>query len=199
MSLFFLFIAISSVSHPTHSNGRSAKKKDCFFALWKNDITVVSLFASYCYFIQEARHRFRKKKSTLWHNIKFAYVLWMSRRWWGSRYVFMEESFSHRRWRVLFKRKIFRCQLPQHKKKETNTEQCRQQSSLAVEDGRNHLKNCYAPHLLQVDYIKDLLFPPQCSFSSPSQRSLGILSSLLPFTRNIPSTRRLNSCTVLWQ
>ena len=55
------------------------------------------------------------------------------------------------------------------------------------------------PHLLQVDYIKDLLFPPQCSFSSLSQHSLGILSSLLPFTRNIPSTCRLNSCTVLWQ
>ena len=59
--------------------------------------------------------------------------------------MFIEESFSHRRWRVLFKRKIFRCQLPQHKKKETNTEQCRQQSSLAVEHGRNYLKNCYPP------------------------------------------------------
>ena len=58
MSLFFLFIAISSVSHPTGSNGRYAKKKDYFFALWRNDITVVSLFPSYCYFIQEARHRF---------------------------------------------------------------------------------------------------------------------------------------------
>ena len=69
----------------------------------------------------------------------------MSRRWWGSRYVFIEESFSHRRWRVLFKRKIFRCQLPQHKKKETNTEQCRQQSSLVVEHGRNSLKKCYPP------------------------------------------------------
>ena len=31
--------------------------------------------------------------------------------------------------RVLFKRNTFRCQLPQCKKKETNTEQCRQQSS----------------------------------------------------------------------
>ena len=61
MSLFFPFIAILSVSHPTGSNGRSAKK-GLFFALWKNDITDVSLFASYCYFIQEACHRFRKKK-----------------------------------------------------------------------------------------------------------------------------------------
>ena len=31
--------------------------------------------------------------------------------------------------RMLFKRNTFRCQLPQCKKKETNTEQCRQQSS----------------------------------------------------------------------
>ena len=30
MSLFFPFIAISSVRHPTGSNGRPAKKKDCF-------------------------------------------------------------------------------------------------------------------------------------------------------------------------
>ena len=38
-----------------------------------------------------------KKKSTLWHNRQFAYALWMSKHWWGSLYVFMEESFSHRR------------------------------------------------------------------------------------------------------
>ena len=60
--------------------------------------------------------------------------------------------------RVLFKRIIFRCQLPQNKKKETNTEQCRLQSSLAVEHRRKHLKNCYAPHLLEVDYMRYLLF-----------------------------------------
>ena len=30
MSLFFLCITISSVKHPTGSNGRSAKKRDCF-------------------------------------------------------------------------------------------------------------------------------------------------------------------------
>ena len=60
--------------------------------------------------------------------------------------------------RVLFKRIIFRCQLPQNKKKETNTEQCRLQSSLAVEHRRKHLKNCYAPHLLEVDYMGYLLF-----------------------------------------
>ena len=35
MSLFFLFIAISSVSHPTGSNGRYAKKKGLFFRLVK--------------------------------------------------------------------------------------------------------------------------------------------------------------------
>ena len=81
---------------------------------------------------------------------------------------------------VLFKRNISRCQLLQYKKKETNTEQCRRQSSLAVEHRRKHLKNCYAPHLLEVDYIKDLLFSQQCTFSSPSQHSLQILSPCCP-------------------
>ena len=56
--------------------------------------------------------------------------------------------------RMLFKRNISCCQLPQHKKKETITEQCRQQSSLGVEHRRKHFKNCYAPHLLEVDYMK---------------------------------------------
>ena len=61
--------------------------------------------------------------------------------------------------RMLFKRNTFRCQFPQcQKKKEMNTEQCRQQSSLAVEHRLKHLENCYAPHLLELDYIKDLLF-----------------------------------------
>ena len=59
---------------------------------------------------------------------------------------------------VLFKRNISRCQLAQYKKKEMITEQCWQQSSLVVEHRRKHLKYCYAPHLLEVDYIKDLFF-----------------------------------------
>ena len=100
---------------------------------------------------------------------------------------------------VVFKRNISRCQLPQYKKKETITEQCRQQSSLGMEHRRKPLQNCYAPHLLEVDYMKYLLFSQQCTFSSPSQHSLQILSSSLPFTRNLPSTDRPNSCTVLWQ
>ena len=58
---------------------------------------------------------------------------------------------------VLFKRNISRCQLAQYKKKEMITEQCWQQSSL-VEHRRKHLKYCYAPHLLEVGYIKDLFF-----------------------------------------
>ena len=48
---------------------------------------------------------------------------------------------------MLFRRNISRCQLPQYKEKETNTEQCRQQSSLAGEHRAKHLKNCYEPHL----------------------------------------------------
>ena len=39
----------------------------------------------------------------------------------------------------LSKRNISRCQLPQYKKKETITEQCRQQSSLGVEHRRKPL------------------------------------------------------------
>ena len=100
---------------------------------------------------------------------------------------------------MLFRRNISCCQLPQYKEKETITEQCRQQSSLGVEHRRKHLQNCYAPHLLEVDYMKYLLFSQQCTFSSPSQHSLQILSSLLPFTRNLPSTRRTNSITILQQ
>ena len=64
MSLFFPFIAILSVRQPTGSNSRSAEK-GFFFALLKNGITDVSLFASYCCFIQEARHRLRKKEINL--------------------------------------------------------------------------------------------------------------------------------------
>ena len=47
--------------------------------------------------------------------------------------------------------------------------------------------------------MKYLLFSQQCTFSSPSQHSLRILSSSLPFARNLPSTCHPNSCTVLWQ
>ena len=64
MSLFFPFIAILSVRQPTGSNSRSAKK-GFFFALLENGITDVSLFASYCCFIQEARHWLRKKEINL--------------------------------------------------------------------------------------------------------------------------------------
>ena len=141
-----------------------------------------------------------KKKSTFWHNRQFAYVLWMSRRWWGSRYVFIEESFSHRRWRVLFKRKIFfvvSCLSTRKRKRIQNN--VGNKVHLRWNTDETIWRTVIHPHLLQVDYIKDLFFPPQCSLSSLSQHSLGVLSSLLPFTRNIPPTCRLNSCTVLWQ
>ena len=55
------FKAVFFLNRSIGSNGRSAEK-GFFFDLWKNGITDVSLFASYCYFIQEARHRFRKKE-----------------------------------------------------------------------------------------------------------------------------------------
>ena len=43
MSLFFLFIAISSVSHPTGSNGRYAKKKRIIFSPCEEMISQLSL------------------------------------------------------------------------------------------------------------------------------------------------------------
>ena len=66
---------------------------------------------------------------------------------------------------------------------------------------KRNISRCQLPQYKkkEVDYIKDLLFSQQCTFSSPSQHSLQILSSLLPFTRNLPSTRRPNCCIVLWQ
>ena len=185
------------MSHQTGSNGRLAKKKGLFFALWKNDITDVSLFASYCYFIQEARHGFRKKEINC-----LAQQTICSRT--------LNEQMLMRKYLCVYWRRYqssslgvccsneipFVASSLSAKKKEMNTEQCRQQSSLAVEHRLKHLENCYAPHLLEVDYIKDLLFFfQQCTFSSPWEHFLWILSSLLPFTRNLPSTRLLFSRT----
>ena len=96
MSLCFIFISISSVRHPTGSNGRPAKKKDCFSPCEK----MISQLSLYLPFAAVSYKRLvtgsGKKKSTFWHNRQFAYALWMSRRWWGSLYVFIEGSFSHR-------------------------------------------------------------------------------------------------------
>ena len=69
--------------------------------------------------------------------------------------MFIEGGISHRR---CLNEIPFVASSLSAKKKEMNTEQCRQQSSLAVEHRLKHLENCYAPHLLEVDYIKDLLF-----------------------------------------
>ena len=128
----FPFIAILSVSHSTGSNGRSAKK-GLFFALWKYDITDISLFASYCYFIQDACHRFRKKNQLFGTTDNLlSHFEWAN----ADKKVFMcllkGISVIVAR-RMLFKRNTFRCQFPQCKKKETNTEQCRQQSSKLID------------------------------------------------------------------
>ena len=96
------------MSHPTGSNGRSAEK-GFFFVLWKNSITDVSLFASYCYFIQEARHRLRKKRNQLFGttDILLTHFEWAN----ADEEVFMclwkEVSVIVAR-RVLFKRNIMR-------------------------------------------------------------------------------------------
>ena len=96
MSLLFPFIAISSVSHPTGSNGRSAEK-GFYFALWKNGIMDVSLFTSYCYFRQEARQRFRKKEINFLAQQTICLRALNEQTLMRKSYVFMEGSFSHRR------------------------------------------------------------------------------------------------------
>ena len=61
--------------------------------------------------------------------------------------------------RMLCKRNTFRCQFPQCKKK--GNEHRTMSATKFTSDGaqtKKHLENCYAPHLLEVDYIKDLLF-----------------------------------------
>ena len=159
MSLFFPFIAISSVRHPTGSNGRSAKKRRIIFRLVEkryhrcHSVCLLQLFHT------RGSSEAQEKRNQLFgtaHNL-LTHFEWAN----ADEEVFMcllkEVSVIVAR-RVLFKRIIFRCQLPQNKKKETNTEQCRLQSSLAVEHRRKHLKNCYAPHLLEVDYMRYLLF-----------------------------------------
>ena len=138
---FFLLLLFHPWATP-HVPTVDQLKKGCF-PPHKNDITVVSLFASCCYFIQEAHHRFRIKRNQLFGttNNLLTYFEWAN----ADEDVFMcllkEVSVIVAR-RMLSKRNISCCQLPQYKKKETNTEQCRQQSSLAVEHKRKHLKNC---------------------------------------------------------
>ena len=50
-----------------------------------------------------------------------------------------------------------------------------------------------------MDFNSNRFLSQRCTFSSPSQHSLGILWSLLPFTKNLPFIHRLNSYIVVWQ
>ena len=69
-----------------------------------------------------------------------------------------------------------------------------------MEHRRTHLKIFGAPLFWQVDYNHNQSISQlQFTLSSPLQYFLGILLSLLPFTRNLPFTRRPNSCIVVWQ
>ena len=68
-----------------------------------------------------------------------------------------------------------------------------------MEHRRKHLKNSYVLPLWSVDFNKNHFLSQHSTFSSPSQHLLEILSSLLPFTRNLPFIRRPNSCIVVWQ
>ena len=63
MSLFFPFTAISSVSHPTCSNGRSAEKKVVFRPI--KMISHLSLCLPLAAISYKAHHRFRIKRNQL--------------------------------------------------------------------------------------------------------------------------------------
>ena len=97
------------------------------------------------------------------------------------------------------RRNISCCQLPQYKEKGN---ECRTKSTTKFTRGGTQSKTI-EERLCTPSFGGGLhqrfTFSQQCTFSSPSQHSLRILSSLLPFTRNLPITRRPNSCTVLWQ
>ena len=86
MSLFFPFTAISSVSHPACSNGRSAEKR-LFSAPYKWYHSCLSVCLLLLFHTRGSSQVPDEKKSTLWHNKQFAYVLWMSKRWWGRLYA----------------------------------------------------------------------------------------------------------------
>ena len=74
---------------------------------------------------------------------------------------------------MLFRRNISRCQLPQYKEKETNTEQCRQQSSLGVEQIKTFVELLCTPSFASGLHQRFTFFSP-----------VYILLSITPFVTN---------------
>ena len=64
---------------------------------------------------------------------------------------------------------------------------------------QQHLKTQFAHHHRQVDYNNNHFISRQSTFSSRLWHFWGTFSSLLPFTKYLPSIRRPNSCNVVWQ
>ena len=185
------------MSHQTGSNGRLVKKKRIVFRFVKKWYHRCLSICLLLLFHKRGSSRVLEKRNQLFGTTDnlHTHFEWAN----ANEEVFMcllkEVSVIVAR-RMLCKRNTFRCQFPQCKKKEMNTEQCRQQSSLAVE---HRLKNIWrtAMHPIFWRWItsKIYFFFQQCTFSSPWEHFLWILSSLSPFTRNLPSTRRLFSRT----
>ena len=75
----------------------------------------------------------------------------------------------------------------------------RQQIQREMERRWKHLKNLYVPLLRRANCDNTPCVCQQSSFSFPLQHFLGMPWSSLHFTRWLPSTRRPNSCTVVWQ
>ena len=130
--------------------------------------------------------------------LSVGYALWMSKRW-RVLMCLLREVLVIDAQLVLFKRNISRCQLPQYKKKETNTEQCRRQRSLAVDTDENIWRTAMHPIFWRWITSKIYFFLSSAhsplhhsipyEFSHPCCPSQGIFPShavqtLVPFSGN---------------
>ena len=127
------------IREPHHMFQRSISWKKVVF----RPIKMISQLSLCLPLVQEAHHRFRIKRNQLFGttNNLLMYFEWAN----ADEEVFiclLKEVLVIVARRMLSKRNISCCWLPQYKKKETSTEKCRQQSSLAVEHKRKHLENC---------------------------------------------------------
>ena len=148
------------MSHQTGSNGRLAKKKRIVFRFVKKWYHRCLSICLLLLFHTRGSSRVSEKRNQLFGTTDnlLTHFEWAN----ANEEVFMcllkEVSVIVAR-RMLCKRNTFRCQFPQCKKK--GNEHRTMSATKFTSDGaqtKKHLENCYAPHLLEVDYIKDLLF-----------------------------------------
>ena len=184
------------MSHQTGSNGRLAKKKGLFFRFVKKWYHRCLSICLLLLFHTRGSSRVSEKRNQLFgttYNL-LTHFEWAN----ANEEVFMcllkEVSVIVAR-RMLFKRNTFRCQFPLCKKKGNEH---RTMSATKFTSGGAQTKTfgelLCAPSSGGL-HQRFTFFFQQCTFSSPWEHFLWILSSLLPFTRNLPSTRLLFSRT----